>query len=102
HKNKDKYLNYSKIFLNKKIKINIIKSRIKNEIISGVNRVLTDEVMVLNGIGEKVAADLKTMQIETVEDLLYHFPSRYEMREVKPLQELIHDDQVTIVGKILY
>src|SRR5699024_8593640 len=31
-----------------------------------------------------------------------HFPSRYEMREVKPLQELIHDDQVTIVGKILY
>jgi len=70
--------------------------------ISGVNRVLTDEVMVLNGIGEKIAADLKTMQIETVEDLLYHFPSRYEMREIKPLQELIHDDQVTIVGDILY
>src|SRR5699024_1045179 len=95
-------LTHSRLFLNLTVKIDIIKSRFKNEIISGVNRVLTDEVMVLNGIGEKVAADLKTMQIETVEDLLYHFPSRYEMREVKPLQELIHDDQVTIVGKMLY
>src|SRR5699024_4167818 len=42
------------------------------------------------------------MGIETVEDLLFYFPSRYDIAEVKPLRELIHDDQATIIGQIMY
>src|SRR5690625_143527 len=42
------------------------------------------------------------MDIHTVEDVLMHFPSRYDMREIKPLRELIHDDTVTIVGEIIH
>src|SRR5690625_2903033 len=41
------------------------------------------------------------MDINTVEDLLMYFPSRYNIAEVKPLRELIHEDTVTIVGKIV-
>lgn len=63
---------------------------------------LTDKVTILKGIGDKVAADLHLLGIDTVEDLLYFFPIRYDIAEVKALAELIHDDQVTIIGEILY
>lgn len=42
------------------------------------------------------------MGIATVEDLLFYFPSRYDIAEVKAIQELIHDDQVTIIGTVRY
>src|SRR5699024_1743892 len=67
-----------------------------------VNNVLTDSVEVLKGVGEKVKGELELMDIHTIEDLLFHFPSRYDMAEVKPLAELIHDDTVTVVGNIVY
>src|SRR5699024_4359188 len=67
-----------------------------------VNRVLTKSVDVLKGVGEKTKEDLALMDINTVEDVLMHFPSRYDMREIKPLNELIHDDTVTIVGDIIH
>lgn len=67
-----------------------------------MNKVLTKSVDVLKGVGEKTKEDLALMDIHTVEDVLMHFPSRYDMREVKPLQELIHDDTVTIVGEIVH
>lgn len=56
----------------------------------------------LKGVGEKFKEDLRTMGIETIADLLFYFPYRYNFIELKPLQELIHDDQVTIVGKIVH
>lgn len=62
---------------------------------------LTDSVKVLKGVGEKMQAELATMGIYTVADLLFYFPSRYNMVEVKSLSELIHDDTVTLVGKIV-
>lgn len=67
-----------------------------------VNIVLTDSVEVLKGVGEKVKADLALMDIVTVEDLLFYFPYRYDVAEVKPISTFIHDDTVTIVGKIVY
>src|SRR5690625_7771220 len=42
------------------------------------------------------------MDIYTVEDLLFYFPFRYDVSEIKPLSELIHDDNVTIVGTVLH
>lgn len=62
---------------------------------------LQEAVTNLKGVGEKTGNDLAEMNIYTIEDLLFHFPYRYEFFEVKPLSELIHDDTVTIVGKVV-
>lgn len=56
----------------------------------------------VKGIGEKVAEQLATMNIYTVEDMLEYFPYRYDIFEKKPLHELIHDDKVTIEGKVVH
>src|SRR5699024_4138211 len=42
------------------------------------------------------------MDIYTIGNLLEYFPYRYNIAEVKPLSELIHEDQVTIIGKVVY
>jgi len=63
---------------------------------------LQEDVTALKGVGDKVAEDLYTLRLDTVEDLLFHFPSRYDVYEIKPLRELVHDDKVTIEGKVLY
>lgn len=63
---------------------------------------LTDPVTVLKGVGEKMEETLASMDLYTIEDILFHFPIRYDMTEVKQLHELIHDDNATIVGKILF
>jgi RecG-like helicase len=39
---------------------------------------LTKSIMELKGIGEKNAALFHKLNIETIEDLLYHFPKSYE------------------------
>jgi len=67
-----------------------------------VKKVLTDPVTVLKGVGDKMNETLASMELYTVEDILFHFPIRYDRTEVKQLHELIHDDTATIVGKILY
>lgn len=63
---------------------------------------LKESVIHVKGIGEKFAEDLSTMNIFTIEDLLHHLPYKYDVLEVQPLSELVHDDNVTIVGRILY
>lgn len=62
---------------------------------------LDNDVQYLKGIGENYAKELATLGINTVNDLLYYFPYRYDVFEIKPLAECIHDDQITIVGKII-
>src|SRR5690625_1717129 len=61
---------------------------------------LQESVQVLKGIGEKVAERLAKLNIHTVEDLLFYFPSRYNIFEQKPLHEITHGEQTTIVGQI--
>ncbi|RYG73907.1 ATP-dependent DNA helicase RecG [Lentibacillus lipolyticus] len=63
---------------------------------------LNEPVTQLKGIGEKFAMDLAEMGIYTVEDILFYFPYRYDVFELKPLQELIHEDKVTIEGRIVH
>ncbi|MBY7143671.1 ATP-dependent DNA helicase RecG [Virgibacillus sp. NKC19-3] len=63
---------------------------------------LRDSVTQMNGIGEKFAADLAALHIYTIEDLLHYFPYRYDVFEVKPLAELIHEDKVTIEGRVVH
>lgn len=63
---------------------------------------LSESVTTINGVGEKYAEALALVNIHTIEDLLYYFPYRYDVFEIKPLSELIHDDKVTIEGRIIH
>ncbi|UJL47902.1 ATP-dependent DNA helicase RecG [Virgibacillus sp. NKC19-16] len=63
---------------------------------------LSEPVTHINGVGEKFAEDLATLHIYTVEDLLHYFPYRYDVFEIKPLGELIHEDKVTIEGRVVH
>lgn len=63
---------------------------------------LSESVTTIKGVGDKLAESLALVNIYTVEDLLYYFPYRYDVFEIKPLGELIHDDKVTIEGRVIH
>lgn len=69
---------------------------------SVVIKVLSDPVVKVKGVGEKFAEDLAIFPILTVSDLLNYFPYRYDVMEIKPLSELIHEDKVTIEGRVVH
>jgi ATP-dependent DNA helicase RecG len=62
---------------------------------------LDNSVVDIKGIGEKFAEELMALNIVTVKDLLFYFPSRYDVIEIQPLSELVHEDKVTIEGRVL-
>lgn len=56
----------------------------------------------LIGIGSAHAEKLKKLGIKTVEDLLFHFPTRYDdLSQITPIAELKPDQTATISGKIV-
>ena len=63
---------------------------------------LNDPVIQVKGVGEKLAEDLAASQIFTVNDLLNYFPYRYDVIEILPLSELVHEDKVTIEGRVVH
>lgn len=63
---------------------------------------LLQPVTNLKGVGDRTAEDLEAMKIYTIQDLLLYFPYRYDVEEVQPLDELIHDDKVTIEGVVIH
>jgi ATP-dependent DNA helicase RecG len=65
-----------------------------------VNDNLKEPVSVLKGIGEETAEMLAEMNIHNVEDLLEHFPYRYEDYRLRDLAEVKHDERVTVEGKV--
>lgn len=53
----------------------------------------------ISGIGPRFLVKFKRLRIETVSDLLYHFPSRYEdFSEVYPIADLEPGQQATVQG----
>lgn len=59
-------------------------------------------VRYVKGIGPARAEILKRLGIETVEDLLYHFPRRYEDRsKFKPISQVKVGEYETVKGEIL-
>jgi len=63
---------------------------------------LSDPVTKLPLIGEKYAKRLKRLEIRTIRDLLYHFPSRYQdFSKIKKIRDLVADDEVTVVGEVV-
>ena len=65
-----------------------------------MNQKINEPVSVLKGIGEETAVILSEMNIHTVQDLLEHFPYRYEDYRLRDLAEAKHDERVTVEGKV--
>ena len=58
-------------------------------------------VSTLPGVSTAYTARLRRLGIETVGDLLYHFPHRYDdYSSLKPINQLEYGDETTIVGTI--
>jgi ATP-dependent DNA helicase RecG len=65
-----------------------------------VSNVLQQPVTAVKGIGAERAADLASLDIYTVQDLLEHFPYRYEDYRVRDLSEAEDGEKITIVGTV--
>jgi len=61
---------------------------------------LNEQVSFLKGIGDKFEQQLNELNIYTVADLIFYFPTRYNFFEQKPIHDMNHGEQVTIVGKV--
>lgn len=63
---------------------------------------LKDKLSQLKGIGPKKTASLKKIKIDTVEDLLQHFPRDYEdRRKRKPIHALLEGETAVVKGTLL-
>jgi ATP-dependent DNA helicase RecG len=62
---------------------------------------LSTPVKFVKRVGERVAAALATRGVETVEDLLYHLPFRYEDRlNPRPMAELVAGTMASVIGEV--
>ena len=60
---------------------------------------LTDRITAIKGIGEKIAENFAKLHIETVEDLICHYPSRYLVFEAPvPIGQLRGEGEVAVEG----
>jgi ATP-dependent DNA helicase RecG len=58
------------------------------------------DVQSIKGIGEEMAVQLNEMGISTVLDLMEYLPYRYDDNRLKDLEEVKHDERVTVEGKV--
>jgi ATP-dependent DNA helicase RecG len=62
---------------------------------------LSTPVKFVKRVGERVAAGLAERGVETIEDLLYHLPFRYEDRlHPKPISELQPGEMASVIGEV--
>ncbi|TVP87949.1 MAG: ATP-dependent DNA helicase RecG [Alkalicoccus sp.] len=57
-------------------------------------------VHAVKGIGARAAEQMSAMGIHTVKDLLFYFPFRYEDFSVRRLEEVQHEERVTLQGTV--
>ncbi|APH05292.1 ATP-dependent DNA helicase RecG [Bacillus weihaiensis] len=65
-----------------------------------MNDKLLEPVTHLKGIGEETAGLLHDMDIYSIYDLLEYFPYRYEDNSLKDLEEVKHEERITVEGKV--
>jgi ATP-dependent DNA helicase RecG len=66
------------------------------------DEVLATPLQYLKGVGPRKAADFARAGLQTIEDLLYRFPLRYEDRSaLKPIASLREGETVTVSGEIV-
>ena len=61
---------------------------------------LQDPVSVLKGVGPKRVADLATLNIDTIEDLLTYYPTRYDDFTANDLSTVKDKQRVTIKERL--
>jgi len=62
---------------------------------------LNAKLTVLQGVGPKNSESLEKLGMQTLGDMLYYFPRRYEdYSQLKPIQSLMYNDVVTVLGTI--
>jgi ATP-dependent DNA helicase RecG len=62
---------------------------------------LSTPVKFVKRVGERIAQGLATRGVETVEDLLYHLPFRYEDRlNPQPMAELVAGATASVIGEV--
>lgn len=63
----------------------------------GLNAPLT----VISGIGKSKADTLHTLGLETLADVLYYFPRRYDdYSQLKPINRILFGEEITIIGMV--
>jgi len=63
---------------------------------------LASPAQFLKGVGPKRAEMLARLRLETIEDLLYHLPFRYEdRRSLTPIAQLVPGGEATVVAEII-
>lgn len=63
---------------------------------------LTDSVSKIRFVGKKYQKKLQRLDIETVEDLLHHYPTRYkDFSQIKKISQLLAGEAATIKGEVL-
>ncbi len=68
-----------------------------SQLVVGMDAPLT----VLQGIGPGKAQMLKSLDLNTLEDLLFFFPRRYDdYSQLKPINRLVHGEDVTVIATI--
>ena len=62
---------------------------------------LSAALTVLQGVGPRNAESLEKLGLQTLGDMLYYFPRRYEdYSQLKPIQSLMYNDVVTVLGTV--
>ena len=62
---------------------------------------LNASLTVLAGVGPKHAAMLARLGLNTLGDMLYNFPRRYEdYSKLKPIRDVFYGQQVTVIGEV--
>ncbi|MFN2278921.1 MAG: ATP-dependent DNA helicase RecG [Candidatus Promineifilaceae bacterium] len=62
---------------------------------------LSQPITTIKGVGPKIAQKLEKLGVETIYDLLYLFPRRYDdYTLMKPINRLNYGEQVTVIGTI--
>lgn len=62
---------------------------------------LNASVQVLPGVGPKNAASLAKIGLNTLGDMLYHYPRRYiDFSQLKPINRLKYGEMVTVIGTV--
>ncbi|MDD4909929.1 MAG: ATP-dependent DNA helicase RecG [Candidatus Omnitrophica bacterium] len=60
-----------------------------------------DSIQFLKGVGPKRSKSFQALGINTIEDLLYYFPRRYQdWRDLRPISDLKEGDAATVKGKV--
>lgn len=54
----------------------------------------------VKGIGAETAKQLASLNIHSIDDLLHHFPFRYESLRITHLSEAVHEERITVFGTV--